>query len=752
MLATQPEDYTLNYPIPAPHLPRKRWLALAISTAIAASSSSAYAVNPSACSVNVNTDDGTGDTTATLSWAIFQANQGLCVDNIINLQTDVTITGVMKRLIKSDLTLQSDPLAGDTYTISGEGSYRPLFVKSGTVTIKNLTLANGKAKGGDGSGGGAGLGGALFVYDGTVSVENVAFNNNNATGGNAPADNYGGGGGMFGNGGGTDYSGGGGLFGNGSEINGYLGGNGGYGGLGGYGGSAGIGSASLGSETGGGGTNGDFGGGGGGGNYGGNGGFGGGGGAGAYNGGRLGSNIGGFGGGGGGGGSYGGNGGFGGGGGRSHNFGGSGTSGYGGGTIINRAWGGGGAGFGGAIFAMKGTTTLKDVSFNDNAVIAGIGYSVSTSIANMGAAKGADVFICNSELSSSCAATVNFCGTTTITEPAATSLIGTPGSTCPSGNFTITGVANPTEGGAVICAPDSVSSGGGSTCTATPSSGYTFNNWSGACTGTGGCDLTNITANTSVTGTFIQTFTISSSATEGGTVSCTPNPVNSGGSVVCVATPTNANYIFDGWEGDDCEGITPHCTIPNVTSNKTARGKFSLVSVETPSPSGNGSVTVGLKSVNSLGIPGTGAYLSDVSLEEAPSANQPAGFAFPLGLSAFTVHSTGTVEITVTYPDTIPAGAKYWKVDSNGIYTAYPATISGNTVTFRLTDNGAGDEDPTVGVIRDPSGLGLAVTRGDGSDSGSGGGGSTDLWGLLGLLPLLLLRRFRQQRQRGHSA
>ena len=63
---------------------------------------------------------------------------GGCTDNTITLKTDVILTGVMKRLINSNVTLQSDP--GQTYTISGKNLYRPLFVKSGTVTIRNLKL------------------------------------------------------------------------------------------------------------------------------------------------------------------------------------------------------------------------------------------------------------------------------------------------------------------------------------------------------------------------------------------------------------------------------------------------------------------------------------------------------------------------------------------------------------------------------------------------------------------------------------
>lgn len=377
--------------------------ALVIATALGLSTAS-YAEN---YDVTVANDDGTGSTDNTLSWAIRQTNLNPHADTI-TLKTDVTITGVMKTLIDGapsggdhdsgggDLFMQSD----DTRrTINGGGQFRPLFVKSGSVTIQNIDLKNGKAKGGDSAwgGGGAGLGGALFVYSGNVTVRNVTCYNNNAEGGNDTGDESGGGG-MFGN---SKLSGGG-LFGDG--ISGLDGGIGGYGGSGNYGGFGGAFGGTFGGDGG-------FGGGGGVGIYGGDGGFGGGGSAG--NGwGTLGGN-GGFGGGGGFGMNNSGNGGFGGGGAGS--FAGGGNGGYGGGDNY-----GGGAGFGGAIFAMNGTITLLDVSFSGNTVKAGAGKQ------NNGSAAAADVFICTNQ-DPLCGALVNACGTTSTSE-----IVGTFGSDCPA--------------------------------------------------------------------------------------------------------------------------------------------------------------------------------------------------------------------------------------------------------------------------------------------------------------------------------
>jgi len=121
---------------------------------------------------------------------------------------------------------------GETYdiTIVSENTSRPFTVTSGSPTIANLTIAEGKATGGAGGGiltvngggaggGGAGLGGGLFA-DTNVTLTNVLFSGNNALGGaggsiNGPGSSCGGsgGGGLGGPGGAegsADYGGAGG--------------------------------------------------------------------------------------------------------------------------------------------------------------------------------------------------------------------------------------------------------------------------------------------------------------------------------------------------------------------------------------------------------------------------------------------------------------------------------------------------------------------------------------------------------------
>lgn len=67
--------------------------------------------------------------------------------------------------------------------------------------------------------------------------------------------------------------------------------------------------------------------------------------------------------------------------------------------------------------------------------------------------------------------------------------------------YRITKVPNPPDGGTVSCMPNPVPDGGSSHCTATPTTGYRFLNWSGDCLGTT-CTLTNVTAPARVTAHF----------------------------------------------------------------------------------------------------------------------------------------------------------------------------------------------------------------------------------------------------------
>ncbi|HQR35406.1 MAG TPA: Ig-like domain repeat protein, partial [Blastocatellia bacterium] len=343
----------------------------------------ASVATPAMATITVNSalhgTDGNGATT-TLVEAIQQANTAGGSNTIVlpsagyfpsddTVFIDSTTLGrTMYPAITSNITIQGN---GSVLDATGKNARFFYVTGSGSLTLEQINLVGGTAKGGDGAsgnfgsgGGGAGLGGAIYVNGATASLtmrrasilSSVAQGGASILGvlsGNGGAG--GGGGGMGGNG---AASGGGGPR---SAASGNTGGDG----VGGNGGA----------------NNGGPGGGGGGGiepSTAGNGGFGGGGGAGWRNLSFFGAcGTGGFGGGGGGllsvsggtgcaGGAFGGQGGA---------YNGSGN-----------AQGGGGAGLGGGIFNFQGTVTLENVTLASNRAVGG---DTGTSGNGVGAGTGA---------------------------------------------------------------------------------------------------------------------------------------------------------------------------------------------------------------------------------------------------------------------------------------------------------------------------------------------------------------------------
>ncbi len=340
-----------------------------------------------------NTDDsGPGS----LRQAILDANANPGADVIDATGVSGTITVNPANyflVITDDVTINGPGQAN--LTISGGNASRIFWIQNGTITIQDLTLADGYAKGGNGGGGGMGAGGAIFMHEGkqgtnhtdvasgsiNLTLINVTLQDNAAIGGNGGLGNSGGGG-MGGNGGNTVGVGGGGVLGNGAGYGGSVTNAVGHTSPGDNGGIAIFGKGGTESGL----TN-SFGGFGGGGEDD-DGGFAGGGAGSVHGGGSFG--VGGFGGGGGGAGTdYG----------YINNGGAAGGYGGGGGGLQNRCTvcsddgfpagqrdgeagfgggkgtdvGGGGMGAGGAIFVASGTLTMKGVTFQNNTATGGTG-------------------------------------------------------------------------------------------------------------------------------------------------------------------------------------------------------------------------------------------------------------------------------------------------------------------------------------------------------------------------------------------
>jgi len=148
--------------------------------------------------------------------------------------------------------------------------------------------------------------------------------------------------------------------------------------------------------------------------------------------------------------------------------------------------------------------------------------------------------------------------------------------------------------------------------------------------------------------------------------------------------------------------------------------------------------TIGMRSSNgtlgSLNVIPT----SDIPAELLPDDPMPSGFfSFRIDGLPVDTGNPATVDITLFFPDPLPADTKWYKYDpAAGTMTAFTAnvTINGNNVVLSLTDGGPGDADGMVnGIIIDPSGPAIPPTSdgetsgggttGTSSESGGGGGG-----------------------------
>src|SRR5206468_3360448 len=146
-----------------------------------------------------------------------------------------------------------------------------------------------------------------------------------------------------------------------------------------------------------------------------------------------------------------------------------------------------------------------------------------------------------------------------------------------------------------------LASGPAVTLTATPSAGFAFTGWSGGgCSGTSPCTVT-LSANTTITATFVPlyTLTVNLGGAGSGTVTSAPAGIAcgatcsalfaSGTAVALTATPA-AGFAFTGWSGGGCSGTSP-CTV-TLGADTTVTATFVPLHTLTVSPSGAGSGTV----------------------------------------------------------------------------------------------------------------------------------------------------------------
>jgi hypothetical protein len=129
--------------------------------------------------------------------------------------------------------------------------------------------------------------------------------------------------------------------------------------------------------------------------------------------------------------------------------------------------------------------------------------------------------------------------------------------------------------------------------------------------------------------------------------------------------------------------------------------------------------TVDAKRTATLELTGGGP---DCRLEsvrfDAPAAASPAGVTFPDGLIDFVAshcNRGSTLRLTLITSTLLPPAASYWiygptLADRSPHWYPLSATVSGNTIAYRITDGAVGDSDLVAnGMVTGLGGIGIGV-------------------------------------------
>lgn len=172
----------------------------------------------------------------------------------------------------------------------------------------------------------------------------------------------------------------------------------------------------------------------------------------------------------------------------------------------------------------------------------------------------------------------------------------------------------------------------------------------------------------------------------------TVTAVAAGICTVAADNPGNGDYSA-------AQQVTQNITVapaPLRSVTGTPAGASGAITASFTTP--NGSATCGYESTQFPAAAAVGGTL-------------PAGFDFAQGGFGFVTTQCGSgamLTITLTLAQPVPAGAKLFKFNGND-WVVFPASISGNTVTYTVTDGGAGDSNPVDGVITDPVAVGVSL-------------------------------------------
>jgi uncharacterized repeat protein (TIGR02543 family) len=292
----------------------------------------------------------------------------------------------------------------------------------------------------------------------------------------------------------------------------------------------------------------------------------------------------------------------------------------------------------------------------------------------------------------------------TFTQAAATDYVLTVSDT---GSGTV--VVNPGASNCTGSCATSFASGTAVTLSAQPASGYAFDGWGGACSGTATCSVTMNQAQ-SVSAAFSKIaatdYSLVVSETGSGTVSSSPSGISCGtsctgsytsGTAVTLSAQPAAGYAFSGWSGA-CSG-TGTCAV-TMSATKSVSATFVAAPV---------SYTL------TVANPGSGGTISStpggISCASACSSSYTAGTVVTLTEQAASGHSFGG------WGGACTGSASSCTVTMSAAQSVSASFSSSSTSTFVLTTTTAGTGSGTISSS--PSGISCGSTCSSSFNSGT---------------------------------
>ena len=245
-----------------------------------------------------------------------------------------------------------------------------------------------------------------------------------------------------------------------------------------------------------------------------------------------------------------------------------------------------------------------------------------------------------------------------------------------SQDFNLIANANPLAGGTVT--GGGVQTSGTASITQSANAGYTFQDWSGDCSGTAPTCTVDMDGDKTVTANFSQEFNLAANANPlaGGTV--TGGGVQASGISASITASANPGYTFKDWSGD-CSGTVLTCTV-TMDQDKTVTANFSQAPVTWTL------TTIAYPDVGGDISPATGEHSANTSVAVTYTANR--GYTFT-GWSGGSCSGTEVCNVYMDSSKTVTASFSVQVAEAVTDKIAFASDRSGDMEIYVMDYDGS---------------------------------------------------------------